>query len=62
MDNATPGFYWVIQYEKSQAPTIAKLRKNSGWEYMSSEHSSKALRNSPWKILKKVEDLENNYG
>lgn len=55
MSNHTPGFYWVIQYEKSQKPTIARLTKNAGWEYMNSEHSHKCISNSPYKILEKIE-------
>jgi hypothetical protein len=57
MDLVTSGFYWVVQYEKSQKPTIARLTKNSGWEYLASEHSSKMIRNGPYKILKRIEDF-----
>lgn len=55
MESVTPGFYWVMQHEKSQKPTVARLKKNSGWEYMASEHSAKMIRNSPYKILKRLE-------
>lgn len=47
----THGFYWVLQYKTSQRPTIARLTKNGGWEYMASEHSSKMIKNSPYEIV-----------
>lgn len=46
-----PGFYWVFQHQKSLKPTIARLTKSSGWEYMASEHSSKMIKNGPYKIV-----------
>lgn len=49
--NLMPGFYWVLQYKSSSKLTIARLTKNSGWEYMASEHSSKMIKNSPYKIV-----------
>lgn len=52
MMNIVPGFYWVIQYESSTIPTIARLTKSSGWEYMKSQHSAKmGGRGGPFKIL-----------
>jgi hypothetical protein len=55
MSNYTPGFYWVIQYERSQKLTIAKLTKNSGWEYMYMEHSNKCVSNAPYKVINRIE-------
>ena len=60
MEPVTSGFYWVKQHERSQKITIARLTKNSGWEYLASEHSSKAIRNSPYKIIQKIEYFGEN--
>lgn len=50
--NLIPGFYWVMQYESATVPTIARLTKSSGWEYMKSQHSTKmGGRGGPFKIL-----------
>lgn len=56
ISNYNPGFYWVFQYEGSQKPTIAKLKKNSGWEYMNSEHSTKCISNAPYKVINRIEE------
>lgn len=58
MMNYTPGFYWCYQHEKSQKPTIVRLKKSSGWEYFASEHSTKMIANRPYKIIKKVDKLD----
>ena len=54
--NYTPGFYWVWQYSKSQRPTVARLKKAGGWEYMQSEHSSKMMPGGPYKVIYKIEE------
>ncbi len=58
MANYIPGFYWCKQHSNSQRLTIARLTKN-GWEYFHSEHSSKAVRNSPHKVLDRIDLPEN---
>ena len=54
--NYTPGYYWVWQHAKSQKPTVARLRKSSGWEYMNSEHSNKCVYNGPYKVISRIEE------
>ena len=56
MANLTPGFYWVWKRGKSDKPTIARLTKNGGWEYMNSEHSDKLIGNKPYEIISRIEE------
>ena len=49
-----PGYYWVQQYKGEKQFTIARLSYNSGWEYMSTRHSSKMIRTGPHKVLYRI--------
>ena len=59
--NYTPGFYWVLS-RNNPKPTVARLSKDGGWEYMVSEHSHKLVGNKPYKILEKIEPAGEKVG
>ena len=54
----THGYYWVKRKSKSE-PEVAKLTKNSGWQYLDGSHH-KMVPNKPFEILKKIEYIEDN--
>lgn len=52
----THGYYWVKRKSNGEAE-VARLTKNSGWQYFDGSHS-KMVPNKPLEILKKIEYTE----
>ena len=50
------GYYWVKRKSNSEAE-VARLTKNSGWQYFDGSHH-KMIPNKPSEILKKIEYVE----
>lgn len=49
------GLYNVLQYEGDTEPVIARLTKNSGWQFEDNAHH-KMIRCRPYLILNEVLD------